>query len=151
MRKSIIAGLVLTITLLAGAGMLYSDTDKPDGLPEIGGNWTGKARVKAWDMTGEGDHYRGREPLEVKVGQEGFSVFFTIFTEDGGEPLSMKGVIGDGRFWAYGESESGPLLMVGKVRNKGRKIIASFLGGEGPSALEVKLQLKKDKEIEMRR
>ena len=148
MRKPLIASLVVMVTLFASAGILLSEPDGPDGNPNIAGTWEGKVRVKLFDMTGNDDDYRAREAVQVKILQKG-SGLDVLIIPDGGNSIDMSGQIGDGHFWLYAETEDGPLVWVGHVRNKGRRIIGKLLGGENDGALDIKVQLKRLKEEDL--
>ncbi|MEN8150639.1 MAG: hypothetical protein ABFS86_12510 [Planctomycetota bacterium] len=142
MRKMIAATLSIALVLAVGAGVLYS---APDDLSDIDGMWVGKVKVKAFDMSGEDDDWKGKEPVEVEIDLEGRDIRALIHVEEG-PVFDLRGYIGDGHFWMTGETESGPLMWVGHVKAKGRRIVGRLLGGEEQYALEIAVQLKRPKE-----
>jgi len=144
MRKWSIVLLVSITVLFAGAGVLLSADDEPDGLPDISGTWVGKAKIKGYDMTGDGDHEKMKVPVTIEILQEGNEIHAQITPEDG-SPFEMEGLIGDGHFWLASVEDGEVALWVGHVKSKGKKIKGTFLSGEDDYVFEMGIQLKRPK------
>jgi len=145
MRFKVIGLLVVPFVLAAGAGILLSQgMDEPDGLPDISGDWVGKAKYKDYGMTGNDEGDKGAVPLEVEVEQEGPEILLGI-TPEGDSTFTMSGLIGDGHFFAWSDSEEEIAFMIGHVKKKGKQIKGTFLSGQYDRCTEVKISLKRPK------
>jgi len=146
MRNGFIALLVVSFSLSVGVGVLLSDIQPgPDGLPDISGTWVGKVKIKGFDMTGYGDHEKVTMAVTFEIDQEGEEIDALVTPDDGTDPFEMEGLIGDGHLWLASLGDGGIALMIGHVKNKGKKIKAVFLSGEDDYVFEMKVNLKRPK------
>ncbi len=154
MAKKLCLGLGLLAALALAAGgaaslLAQEGGDEADGLPDIGGAWTGTAKVVLYEMSTGGRKEKLKLPVTLAVTQAGADLTIDLTVtdpEEGTISFHLTGKIGNGHFWAAtdGEGEEeGALVMTGHVKAKGKKIKGTGIAASDNEVDEIRFSLKK--------
>jgi hypothetical protein len=115
----------------------------PDGQPDITGDWTTKVKVKGFAMDPNEDDEKGKFTVTMRFSQMGEGLSVEVLVP--GEPsFHLSGEIGNGHFWASGETEGGrPRLMIGHVARNEKKLKGMLLEAWNDGVDEVKFSAKR--------
>ncbi|MEN8148670.1 MAG: hypothetical protein ABFS86_02535 [Planctomycetota bacterium] len=149
MARTIVVLSVLTLLFVGGPHSAGNGVS-PDGTPDISGIWVGKLKYANHDQTGTHTKPdKGRQPIELDIGQEGPNILVgvTVTTGDGPISFDLEGLIGNGHFWVKSTEVGLEMFVVGHVSKNGKKIKATVLGSFLADAYvsEVKFTVKRPK------
>jgi len=96
-----------------------------DGLPPLGGAWSGKHKWTGYAMytpePGEKSKGKAKDGIRLDFSQIGSSItiLYTVLVDGGPEQFTLTGEHGNGHFYALGaHPQGGPMFIIGHVKKK---------------------------------
>src|SRR5262245_54600113 len=127
-----------------------------DGVPTVGGEWTGKVTSVYWDQTNGGaarPKHKYKSKLDATIAQKGgailitldFDSIFPVDTGGGTATLTLTGNIGN--YHLSGVAEAAPgipaVALSGTSNKKGTKITLTGVAASGDFTHQIKIKIKR--------
>jgi hypothetical protein len=133
------------VVAAAAAFVALPRASAQDGLPNVAGHWTGKAKVKEFYLTPAEKNAQDQFPVSCDITQVGgdVTIVFTVTGDEGVEVFNLTGKIGKGTLWATNGSATAPFVVSAHVDKKGRILRGTGFNLDAEEDEELNLHMKK--------